>query len=84
MTEQLTDSSRNWLIRETEIHPEAPRKFESIMCQGNGYMGVRAATDESYEKTVRYTLVAGTFDKMEKKNTINFLQNFQIRNFKNT
>ena len=69
MTEQLTDSSRNWLIRETEIHPEAPRKFESIMCQGNGYMGVRAATDESYEKTVRYTLVAGTFDKMEKKNT---------------
>ena len=69
MTEQLEDSSRNWLLRETEIHPEAPRKFESIMCQGNGYMGVRAATDESYEKTVRYTLVAGTFDKMEKKNT---------------
>ena len=69
MTEQLSDSSRNWLLRETRIHPEAPRKFESIMCQGNGYMGVRAATDESYEKTVRYTLVAGTFDKMEKKNT---------------
>lgn len=69
MTEQLEDSSRNWLLRETKIHPEAPRKFESIMCQGNGYMGVRAATDESYEKTVRYTLVAGTFDKMEKKNT---------------
>ena len=52
MTEQLSDSSRNWLLRETQIHPEAPRKFESIMCQGNGYMGVRAATDESYEKTV--------------------------------
>lgn len=59
----------NWHIRETEFLPEYARKYESIMCQGNGYMGVRAATDEDYEKTVRYTLVAGTFDRMEKKNT---------------
>ena len=60
---------RNWLVKETEFQPEYARKYESIMCQGNGYMGIRAATEESYEKTVRYALVAGTFDKMEKKNT---------------
>ena len=59
----------NWQITETQFRPEFCRKYESIMCQGNGYMGVRAATEEDYEKTVRYTLVAGTFDKMERKNT---------------
>ena len=59
----------NWQVTETEFRPEFSRKFESILCQGNGYMGVRAATEEDYEKTVRYTLVAGTFDKMERKNT---------------
>lgn len=59
----------NWQVTETQFRPEYVRKFESIMCQGNGYMGVRAAAEEDYEKTVRYTLVAGTFDKMERKNT---------------
>lgn len=59
----------NWVVREDAFRPEYARKYESILCQGNGYMGVRAATEESYEKTVRYTLVAGTFDKMEGKNT---------------
>ncbi len=63
------ESAKNWLVRETEFRPEHPRKYESILCQGNGYMGIRAATEESYEKTVRYTLVAGTFDRMERKNT---------------
>lgn len=59
----------NWLVTETEFRPEYVRKYESILCQGNGYMGVRASLEEDYEKTVRYTLVAGTFDKMERKNT---------------
>lgn len=62
-------ATADWLVRETEFRPENARKFESILCQGNGYMGVRAATEESYEKTVRYTIVAGTFDRMERKNT---------------
>lgn len=62
-------SNRNWHVRETEFRPEYARKFESILCQGNGYMGIRGAAEEDYEKTVRYTLVAGTFDRMEKKNT---------------
>ena len=60
---------RGWQVTEQEFRPEYARKYESIMCQGNGYMGVRASTEEDYEKTVRYTLVAGTFDKMERKNT---------------
>ena len=60
---------QDWLVREAEFRPEYVRKYESIFCQGNGYMGVRGALEEDYEKTVRYTLVAGTFDRMEQKNT---------------
>ena len=59
----------NWIVKETAFHPEYVRKYESILCQGNGYMGVRAAVEEDYEKNVRYTLVAGSFDKMTSKNT---------------
>lgn len=63
------DPMHGWLVRETEFRPEFVRKFESILCQGNGYMGVRASVEEDYERNVRYLLVAGTFDKMERKNT---------------
>ena len=69
MMNHANSDRRDWLVVETEFHPEYARKFESILCQGNGYMGVRAATEENYEKTVRYCLVAGTFDKFERKNT---------------
>ncbi len=65
----IIHSHNDWLIEEKEFRPEFARKYESILCQGNGYMGIRGATEETYEKTVRYGLVAGTFDKMERKNT---------------
>ena len=60
---------KNWIVKENSFNPKYIRKYESIMCQGNGYMGVRAATEEDYDKNIRYTLVAGTFDKMTSKNT---------------
>lgn len=59
----------DWCVYQWEEDPLVCRKFESILCQGNGYLGVRAATEEDGEKTVRYTLVAGTFDRMRSKNT---------------
>ena len=65
----MEEANNNWTVRQWDFDPLCARKFESILCQGNGYMGIRAATEESYEKTVRYCLVAGTFDRMERKNT---------------
>ena len=65
----MKTAESTWRIYQWESDPAVCRKFESILCQGNGYMGIRAATEESYEKTVRYALVAGTFDRMESKNT---------------
>lgn len=60
---------KNWEVKESGFQKEYLRKYESIMCQGNGYMGIRAAVEEDYEKNIRYTLVAGTFDQMKTKNT---------------
>ncbi len=60
---------KNWTVRESGFQKNYIRKYESIMCQGNGYMGVRAATEEDYQKTIHYTLVAGTFDFAEELNT---------------
>ncbi|MBQ8559603.1 MAG: hypothetical protein IJ439_06440 [Tyzzerella sp.] len=60
---------KGWVVKESGFQKNYVRKYESIMCQGNGYMGVRAATDENYEKNIRCTWVAGTFDKTEGKNT---------------
>lgn len=60
---------RDWIVEESGFQKEYLRKYESIMCMGNGYMGVRAATEEDYERAVRYTLVAGTFDAKEDENT---------------
>ena len=65
----MKTAASTWQVYQWDAEPMACRKFESILCQGNGYMGVRAATEEQGEKTVRYTLVAGTFDRMTAKNT---------------
>lgn len=63
------DFMKNWEVKESSFQKEYLRKYESIMCQGNGYMGIRAAVEEDYEKNIRYALVAGTFDQMKTKNT---------------
>lgn len=60
-----TGDLQDWILAETAFCAEDVRKYESVMCQGNGYMGVRAATEERYKRTERGTLVAGTFDRAE-------------------
>ena len=60
---------RDWMLKESGFQKDYVRKYESIMSMGNGYMGVRAATEESYDRAIRYTLVAGTFDAKEDEDT---------------
>ena len=64
-----TGSLQDWILAEETFCAENVRKYESIMCQGNGYMGVRAAAEERYKGTERGTLVAGTFDLAEGGNS---------------
>ncbi len=68
MTDARKDS-RYWLVQEKTFVPEHVRKYESIISQGNGYMGIRASVEEECPRNCRYTLVAGTFDRREDKNT---------------
>lgn len=58
-----TGNLKNWLIQESSFDSRFLGKCEAIFAQGNGYMGVRNALEESYPGEVRNTFVAGTFNK---------------------
>lgn len=53
----------NWLVAEESFNINHTGKCEAIMCQGNGYIGIRAATEEDYLGNVRNTFISGTFNK---------------------
>ena len=56
---------KNWVLGENNVKEnwEYPAKYESVFCQGNGYMCVRASNEERCSSNVgAYTLVAGTYD----------------------
>lgn len=59
------EENKNWVISETEFKPNDLRKYESIMALGNGYLGLRSSTEESYVGQVRNLFVAGTFNKFD-------------------
>ena len=56
---------KNWLVTENDFDTRFQGKCETIFCQGNGYMGMRAATEERYINQVRNTFVSGTFNKFD-------------------
>ena len=53
----------NWIVAESAFQRKYQGKAEVVMCLGNGYMGVRSCTEESYLGQVRNFFVAGTFNK---------------------
>jgi hypothetical glycosyl hydrolase len=63
------DEYKDWIISQTEFHSHFIGKFESIMSLGNGYMGLRAATEERYLGEKRNLFIAGTFNKFSKNET---------------
>jgi len=52
-----------WKIIEPDFDPSALGKVEANFCLGNGYLGLRSATEEKYLGETRDLLVAGTFDR---------------------
>ena len=60
-----TGELKNWLVTETDFDTRFQGKCETIFCQGNGYMGMRTATEERYINQVRDTFVSGTFNKFD-------------------
>lgn len=55
----------DWILREDSFDPEKLGKCEAIMSLGNGYMGIRSATEEHYLNETRGMFVAGTFNKFD-------------------
>jgi len=55
----------NWVVKETSFNPAHQGKAEAVFSLGNGYMGLRSATDESYIGQVRNWFISGTFNKFD-------------------
>lgn len=54
-----------WILSEDAPDGEHLGKCEAVMCLGNGYMGLRSATEERYLGETRNLLVNGTFDRFD-------------------
>lgn len=65
MTNMDYSKAAEWKIAEKAFNPERLGKCEAIMCQGNGYLGLRNATDEFNAGEQRNLFVAGTFNKFD-------------------
>ena len=57
----------NWIIEETNFNERYQGKCESIMALGNGYMGLRSVTEESYIGQTRNLFISGTYNKFDEK-----------------
>ena len=55
-----------WTIVEKEFNCNKLKKFESVACQGNGYMGVRNSLEEEYVYSHRNTFINGVFKNGKK------------------
>ena len=58
-------SAENWIVGEDRFEAGCQGKCEAILCQGNGYLGQRAALEEAYVGQTRDLLVNGTFDRFD-------------------
>lgn len=65
MTNMDYSKAAEWKIAQRTFDPERLGKCEAIMCQGNGYLGLRNATDEFNAGEQRNLFVAGTFNKFD-------------------
>ena len=65
MTNMDYSKAAEWKIVERAFNPERMGKCEAIMCQGNGYLGLRNSTDEFNAGEQRNLFVAGTFNKFD-------------------
>jgi Trehalose and maltose hydrolases (possible phosphorylases) len=60
-----TGEQTGWLLAQDAFDSQHMGKFESVFCQGNGYLGVRCAFEEAYPHQTRNAFIAGTFNHFE-------------------
>ncbi|MCL2321184.1 MAG: glycoside hydrolase family 65 protein, partial [Oscillospiraceae bacterium] len=57
------NEDKNFIIAEDCLDKQNLGKCETIMAQGNGYLGLRNSLEEKYVKQTRGLFIAGTFNK---------------------
>lgn len=57
------DEYKNYVVAEEKFDKDTLSKCEAIMYLGNGYMGLRSVTEETYFYETRNLFVAGTFNR---------------------
>lgn len=55
----------DWILAEDSPDSTQLGKCETVMCLGNGYMGLRSAAEERYLGETRNLLINGTFNKFD-------------------
>ncbi|MGP6139949.1 glycoside hydrolase family 65 protein [Jeotgalibaca sp. A127] len=66
---------KSWIITETRFSNTSLGKTEAIFALGNGYMGLRSASEEKYPFEKRGFFVAGTFNKFPGPQEVSELPN---------
>lgn len=61
------DKDKNWIVAESTFISKFQGKCEATFSLGNGYIGARSATEESYVGQTRNTFVSGTFNRFDEK-----------------
>ncbi len=76
MTSRIIGCSQDqWCIIEEKFNEAYLGKSEVLMALGNGYLGVRATTEENYYGEKRNMFIAGTFNKAD-DNEVTELPNY--------
>lgn len=57
-----------YIFEEKDCNEKLQKKYETLMCLGNGYLGMRSAFCEEYPDQSRLTLIAGLYDHQPNEN----------------
>ena len=57
------ENQSTYIFEENDCVLKKQKKYETIMCLGNGYIGMRSAFCEEHESQSRLTLIAGLYDQ---------------------
>ncbi|MBD2356558.1 beta-phosphoglucomutase [Tolypothrix sp. FACHB-123] len=55
---------QDWILTETQFHPEQLQSRETIFTIGNGYLGTRGSFEEGYMRALPATFIHGVYDEV--------------------
>ena len=62
-----SEDKKTYILEERDCTKKSQKKYETVMCLGNGYLGMRSAFCEEIPEQTRLTLIAGLYDQQPKE-----------------